>query len=204
MDKSKLECKRNKGKIITKDRRILDQLSDNDNEWYWSGRSSFNIHIKNKYGLSDKEYHNIVVYGNINYSPKCPVCNNDVEFISLAKGYRKYCSRKCTGHNKVTQANRFLSYNYSKAKIYIAELKGDSTRMKVGITGANYNSRQNYAGYYLTNHTYLIEGTPEELVKLEADIDSKFCINNTELFPSNRKDELINYIIEYKKAQRLS
>lgn len=35
-------------------------------------------------------------YNNLTEAPKCPVCGNTLKFISLTKGYKQYCSKKCS------------------------------------------------------------------------------------------------------------
>lgn len=39
-------------------------------------------------------------YNNIESTPKCPVCGNDLKFLSLSRGYTEFCSNKCIGKSK--------------------------------------------------------------------------------------------------------
>ena len=142
------------GIIVTHNRWILDQLCEKDHQWFWSGNGLFSKRLMLKYGLNPKEYYNLVVFNDTAYRRMCPVCGqSEVEFIKLSKGYREYCSRKCSSRAAKTIINRFLAYGYSKAWLYIANINGDPTMMKFGITGVReYNTRQNYRGFYLSNH----------------------------------------------------
>lgn len=88
--------KRGKGKLISKPYGphsvlYLDQLSDMDDIWINSG--VFNSYLRKTYGINSREYYNIVVYGDINFSPRCK-CGNDKKFISLSRGYGSTCGNK--------------------------------------------------------------------------------------------------------------
>lgn len=51
----------------------------------------FGHHIIYSHNISVEEYYTTY----IGKPSKCKVCDNDTKFISLAKGYTKYCSSKC-------------------------------------------------------------------------------------------------------------
>lgn len=72
-----------------------DQLDESNDIWVCSG--IFNRYLSNKYGLTTKEYLNLIEYNDINHVEicKCPGCNNSVKFISLSRGYHSYCSLSC-------------------------------------------------------------------------------------------------------------
>lgn len=177
-------------------------MCEKEHQWYWGGKGSFTKHIANDYGLTPREYYNLVVFGTINYVKICPVCGqNEVEFVKLSKGYREYCSQKCTARASNTIMQRFLAYGYSTAWLYIADVNDNPSIMKFGITGIrDYNTRQNYRGHYLSNHRYILEGNPKLLVKIEQLVDERFC-DGTELFESDRQSDLEMYVKElYEKG----
>ena len=98
MDKTKLKCVRNPGEILYADEKhswIIDQL-DPSGEWSYY-KSYFPAAIQSGYGLTTREYYNIVVKGDINYQPKCanPDCDNDCYFINLRSGYSNCCCNSC-------------------------------------------------------------------------------------------------------------
>lgn len=195
-----ISAKRFNGQIITKNRFILDQLCESDGVWVWSGKGHFTSYIKKEYNLTPKEYYNIVVFNDINYRKICPVCKlNEVEFIKISKGYRDFCSNRCVSNAPKTIINRFLSYNYKVARLYICEVVGRPDIMKFGITGVTkYNSRQNYRGLYLKNHIYIMQGTPEKLIHIEDYIKQKYC-NGLEFFDSGRLPEILECVERLRK-----
>lgn len=88
---------RNKGKIISRKgdngycKFYLDQLRSDKDKWVSSGW--FTPYIKSRYGLSSKEYYDLVM--GIESNPKCKYCGNLVPFVSLNIGYKTYCCHKC-------------------------------------------------------------------------------------------------------------
>lgn len=52
-----------------------------------SNYTSIDVPWKEKYFWSVNE---------IKDKPKCPICGNELKFLSIKKGYTKFCSRKCT------------------------------------------------------------------------------------------------------------
>lgn len=94
----------NPGTIMYLDGYFYDQLSGipDDDTWdRWIYQNSFMSYIKWKYDLEYEEYYGIVVKNDKNYKKKCdnPECNNYTKFISLGRGYAKYCSNECQIHN---------------------------------------------------------------------------------------------------------
>lgn len=88
-----LNVKKFYGKIITKGSgtglKYLDQLSD---EIIWVSRVYINRYLDLNYHITQQQYYNLVIYGNINYIPKCPYCNNPRKYWRLINGYYTTCS----------------------------------------------------------------------------------------------------------------
>lgn len=63
-------------------------------------------HIKNNKG--DKLSEKIFLLNND--KPICKVCNGDVSFLSFNRGYRKYCSKKCSNNDKDLINKKLDSY----------------------------------------------------------------------------------------------
>lgn len=92
-----LTVRRDKGQLVTRPYKshsiqYLDQLSDTE-VWICSG--VFNRYLMNNYGITSKEYYNLVIYGDKGYCPPCsnPNCKNKRSFISLSRGYHKTCGK---------------------------------------------------------------------------------------------------------------
>lgn len=87
----------------------LDQFN-NFTEIY--NLSKFNKYINETYSLSQKEYYNIVVKGDISYSHSCenPGCTNKTEFIDLNHGYKRFCCKKCGFSSRGDLSGNFKSY----------------------------------------------------------------------------------------------
>ena len=143
----------------------------------------------------------MVVYDDVKYKPKCLTCGKPVEFIKLSKGYRDYCSIHCVSAADITEMNRFLSYGYKVAYLYICNVNDNCTIKKFGITGCvNHNTRQNYRGHYLSDHVYILKGNPKILVQIEKDVDHIFGIDNTEFIKTSDVFEVIEFVkSEYEK-----
>lgn len=92
------------------------------------------------------------------------------------------------------ERERFLSYNYSSARLYICSLKGLDGKYKIGITGIDsYNSRQNYKGHYTTDMHYLVKGTPEDISLLELNIKLNYC-KDSEIIDQSQLSNVLEYI----------
>jgi len=63
--------------------RILDQISNDGSTLSITPRSYFIKALKEKHGLNDQEYYNLIVYGDKNNTPKCLNCNNLLPFLSM-------------------------------------------------------------------------------------------------------------------------
>lgn len=142
-----------------------------------------------------------MVFGNIKYKPKCITCGNQVEFIKLSKGYRQYCSTKCVSSADITEINRFLSYGYKIAYLYIINVNDNCMIKKFGITGdISHNTRQNYKGHYLSNPVYILKGKPKILAQIEKDVDHKYGIDDTEFIYTKDVFKIMRYVkSEYEK-----
>jgi len=46
---------------------------------------------------------------NITEFPKCPICNSDLKFVNFNKGYRKFCSAKCSANSPETKENKKIT-----------------------------------------------------------------------------------------------
>lgn len=89
-----LKCKKFSGKIIKKysgtATQYLDQLDDNI---VWVNRLFMKRYLKSKYRITEKEYFNIVVYGDRDIRLKCR-CGRDLKYYRLNAGYYRSCARK--------------------------------------------------------------------------------------------------------------
>ena len=85
----------NPGEIMIMDGIIYDQL---DKNLPIIPRKIIGHYIRKKYNLSQKEYYNIIVFGDGNYKKVCshPECNNEVNFRGLTKGF--YDNTCCKSH----------------------------------------------------------------------------------------------------------
>lgn len=190
-----LTCKRNKGEFITSNRWILDQISDEDNKWYWSGNSSFRLHLERDYGITIEQYWNIIHGLPMDYHPECPVCGTPVKFHRPSHGgWRRYCCVQCTGANHDTYRARFKAYNYDYAYIYLARTDNPNL-IKIGISGAGW--RSTYRGMLLYSHNRIIGSSDiDRLLDIEQIMDEEFCIDNSELFRTKDLNAVINKLIE--------
>lgn len=111
----KLTCRKNKGSILYVDpdtkRKIVDQLADNYVEVY---RTKISKYLKDTYGITLREYYNIIVYGDSSYVNICKTagCNKPTEFVNLSEGYREHCCNLC----HLTDRNRrdWMNDSYRK------------------------------------------------------------------------------------------
>lgn len=70
-----------------------DQLSSTE---IWVSSTKFSKYLKSKYEITVQEYYNLVVFNDINHKEFCQNnCGREVRFISLSRGYGKYCSLSC-------------------------------------------------------------------------------------------------------------
>lgn len=74
-------------------------------------------------------------YNKLTEAPKCPICGNTLKFISLTKGYKQYCSLKCSNSSqeklertRKTNIKRFGVSSPIKCKEVMEKIK--ATNMK--------------------------------------------------------------------------
>lgn len=64
----------------------------------------FHKFVIKKYNINIKWLEKLYLYyNNMEEPPRCPICGNYCLFISFFKGYRKYCSQKCTYNSDRTE-----------------------------------------------------------------------------------------------------
>ena len=107
-----LKCKRFNGSIIINENGYaLDQISENDNIWFYH-KSEY---LMKTYGIRIEDYYRIVIYGSSSYFPVCKYCGKDCQFRSLRDGYyMSCCSRECTG--VIKRENALINFNTPEAK----------------------------------------------------------------------------------------
>lgn len=104
--------------------------------------SYFKEYILSEYNLTEKEYYNIVIYGDINYKRLCKNCGRELPFLGLNlnpdRSYRYYCNAKCeTSYRINTNTYHFQKDNRYKIPSMIehdinASIRGKE-RFKNGI-----------------------------------------------------------------------
>lgn len=121
--------------------------------------------LREKYNLTPKEYHNIIVYGDKNYFSKCIHCGKETKFKSIYKGWDDYCSKSCVTSKRLTEAskhgenpfqkNEFIEKNRKRVK------ENQKQRMKNGThhflkNDQKYISKRRYLKYgFETTNLYI-------------------------------------------------
>ena len=92
-NRNNLKCQLNPGEILRNYdwgyKCIINQLEDHITTPIRS--TDFSKYLLNDYALLPQEYYNLIIFGDINYIPKCPYCGTPLRFQSLQRGYRKEC-----------------------------------------------------------------------------------------------------------------
>lgn len=130
----KLKCKLSPGKVWRSpdpdDKKwTKDQLSDKE---VWIHPRTWSKYLRNTYGITLQQYYNIIVHDDIDYSPVCSVCNNEIPFRGLYRGYQTYCSKSC--YHKSEELSNRMSVTMrdlnSDPEFYEANRKRQSERLK--------------------------------------------------------------------------
>lgn len=127
-----------------------NQLEDVNNDF--SVKFTKRKPIFSKYGLTEQEYFNLVVYGDKYFTPICKVHNKPLKFNGISYGYSEYCDKECAELGRRSKRSKFLKdlYKQGKNPIYSKEYrcKADYSRfISKGITG--------YGSLYVAIPTYL-------------------------------------------------
>lgn len=140
------------GKIAkVRDNIYLDQL---DGHTKIRILSKFIEYINNKYGLSDKEYYNLVVFNDMNYNKvcECPVCNNYTKFLNINNGYKRFCSNSCGLGSRGDMSGNFKSYyerlDKTVIKVNNKRKKNFSVMSEEEIISLMYHGYRCYSGKY--------------------------------------------------------
>lgn len=75
-------------------------------------------YLLDKYNLSEEQYYNLVVYGDIDKYPPCqnPRCEKRPRFIRLSVGYQKYCCDSCKNSSILTDIVNKIPWNDDRRK----------------------------------------------------------------------------------------
>lgn len=105
-----LKCIYKPGELVYEDGFYFDQLSGTEKDYYnwdyWFHANQAIKYLKNKYGITTKQYYNIVMYGDINYQATCEKCGGPVEFYKLSRGYSQYCCASCSSSDIMSNLNK--------------------------------------------------------------------------------------------------
>lgn len=87
-------------------------------------------YIKDKKGdtLSEK------IYLIDNEKEKCKICNSDVKFLSIKRGYRDYCSKKCSNNDKELTNKKISSYKQNNLEKYGVDNPSKTKKVKEKIS----------------------------------------------------------------------
>lgn len=100
-DKNELKCTLSPGTLLTwtpegkRNRHFKLQIEGDYKEFV--KKSQLKSYVKSKYGLTLKEYYNLVMYGHVDNSPKCcnPKCDEECGWDEHHLRYSEYCSKFC-------------------------------------------------------------------------------------------------------------
>jgi hypothetical protein len=147
-------------------------------------KSSFIKMLREKYDLSEDEYYNIVVHGDINYINPCKQCGGPTRrYGGLLSRYREFCSISCTATN---------------------------TNLRTAAEGTNpFQDRD----FIKRNLPKAIEGTKKRLKELASKgehpfqkqwvIDKHSSINSKRLTELSKESKNPSQSEEFRKAQSI-
>ncbi len=105
-------------------------------------------YLLNKYPECDWKEGWYLEINNLQEAPRCPVCGSKVPFISMHKGYRKYCSQEC-GYKDPERTNLIESTMLNRYGVTHA-LQSQESKTKAQNTmlerygNPKYNNREKY------------------------------------------------------------
>ena len=92
-------------------------------------------------------------YNNLAEAPKCPVCGKTLKFISLTKGYKRYCSKKCSNSSpekieltKQRNIEKFGASSPSRCKEIMEKIKA-TNRKKYGADNPMKNKSVSFSAH---------------------------------------------------------
>lgn len=90
---------------------ILKEVLEKNKECFWIVLKSHHPLLFNEINdLSGKNFsEKVYKFLNNNIIPKCECCGGNSSFLSLYKGYLKYCSNKCRGKTQTQNAQKTLN-----------------------------------------------------------------------------------------------
>lgn len=164
-----LKCKRSPGSILYDDprtkKKIIDQLSDEPIEIF---RTKISKYLMNTYGITLREYYNIIMYDDISYNNICKTngCNKYTEFVNLSEGYREHCCNSCHITDRNNKNWKDNIYRDSMNRV----LKENNNIPKTKIE-SEYNKFINYGKYDYPCYFYI--GISKDLSKIKFGITRK-------------------------------
>lgn len=176
---------------------------DLDDTASWIHSSQFPNYIQSNYGLDSQEYHNLVVYGDINYRHicECPGCNNFTEFRNTRSGYASYCSTSCSAVacwndedwvNKVTETHKSKEYREYMSNLKKADWMNEAYRSKVIESHIKTQNTPEYKRMVRKQMEDLWHN-PESAYRRSADISKGTYLSNL-----GNLTKLIFYVLTFK------
>lgn len=133
----------------------LDQFNNTTKVRYLS---RFIEYINTNYNLSQKDYYNLVVKGDLSYSHTCENkgCNNTTDFINLNLGYKRFCCKGCGYSSRGDLSGNFKSY-YDKLNKSVAIINNKRKKIfklmsKEEIIMLMYHGYRCYSGKYSSKY----------------------------------------------------
>ena len=203
------------GKILREPPYYFDQL---DSSLPKVHTQSLKRYLREKYNLTDKEYYNIVVHGNIDYEEHCVWCGKVTPFKSLCKGYQHFCNQSCITKWRLNRDNR-LGKNPFQNREWIDQNRSkvaerQSQRMKDGTHHfcKEYNefnaSRSRYLKYgYSETNLYICDTNVEGFKKFglskypngRTTYKSNIVLSNHEILYTGSPEILVDIEFELKR-----
>jgi hypothetical protein len=154
----------------------LDKLNSNSvkESWVISNLPNLYNFIKDNFGSTISEK----IYLLKNKKNFCKVCNSDVEFLSYKRGYRIYCSKKCSNSDidlinskleiyKATCINKYGVDNASKSALVIDKIK--ESRKLIDYGSINIKSKETFLKKWGVDNPSKLEHVKKKKEKTNID-----------------------------------
>jgi len=167
-------------------------------------------HIKQKHNLSSKEYYDKYLKKEI--EGICLKCNNQTKFNSVSKGYRKFCSSKCSNSSILT-LNKTKETNIKKYNVEhvsqrndIKEQKKTKSIIKYGVECPFQNDEIKEKSRKTNRQTFGVD-YPTQNIEIRRKIErtnlKRYGVNNpfelTEIKDYIKKIKYEKFLLKIKK-----
>lgn len=196
-------------KILKQEGNYIDQLSPEGTLVPFRGIENY---LRSRYGISQREYYNLIFFGEKEHHEYCKYCGKEVGFISISKGYHQFCNGSCVTKFRLEKESKEGRNPFQKKEFIEINRKRISEFQKSRVASGEHHllteesqrkaSEKRYLAYgFETTNLYICDVDLEGFKKIGVSINprnrheykhNKIKLRNHEILFTSTPEEVTN------------